>query len=41
MVRMRKPAEEESCNKEGFGYGVFYFVVGVLLAIKGVSYVIG
>jgi hypothetical protein len=38
---MRKPAEEESCNKECFGYGVFYFVLGVLLVCKGVQCVIG
>ena len=40
-MQIKPPKEEESCNKEGFGYGVFYFVLGVLLAYKVVQYVIG
>ncbi len=40
-MKIKPPKEEESCKKEGFGYGVFYFVVGILLACKGFEYVIG
>jgi hypothetical protein len=30
-VKVKPPAEEESCNKEGFGYVVFYLVVIILI----------
>jgi len=40
-MQIKPPKEEESCNKEGFGYGAFYFVLVVLLAYRGVQYVIG
>jgi hypothetical protein len=31
---MKKPAEENSCNAEGFGYKVFYIVLLTLIIIK-------
>jgi len=40
-VKIKPPAEEDSCNKEGFGYGIFYFILGAALAYKGLGYVIG
>lgn len=30
-MKIKPPAEESSCKKEGFGYGLFYFVLGILL----------
>jgi len=33
-MRIKPPAEEESCNKESFGYKVFYLILITLIIVK-------